>query len=52
MQERSDELLFTSLNQRVERLARFSGRHTALTDAVLASTVAATSVIGLRSRAG
>src|ERR1700691_3887024 len=47
MPERSEELLFTSLNQRVERLARFSGRHPALTDAVLASAVAATSVIGL-----
>lgn len=47
MPERSEELLFTSLNQRVERLARFSARHAALTDAVLASAVAATSVTGL-----
>ncbi len=47
MPDRSDELFFTSLNQRVERLARFSARHAALTDAGLAVVVAATSVIGL-----
>jgi signal transduction histidine kinase len=47
MAERSDELPFTWLNQRIERLSRFSARHALLTDAALALGAAALSVIGL-----
>jgi signal transduction histidine kinase len=47
MGDRSDELLFTWLNQRVERLTRFSARHPLLTDAVLAAGTAAISILGL-----
>jgi signal transduction histidine kinase len=47
MGDRSEEPLFTSLNQRVERLARFSADHPRLTDAALALLAAAVSVVGL-----
>jgi signal transduction histidine kinase len=47
MSDRSDELLFTWLNQRVERLTTFSARHRLLTDVVLALFAAALSIVGL-----
>jgi signal transduction histidine kinase len=47
MTERSDELPFAWLNQRVERLTGFSARHALLTDVVLASGAATVSVVGL-----
>ncbi len=47
MPDHSDELLFSWLNQRTERVARFSAAHRLLTDAVLAVVVAGTSVVGL-----
>ncbi len=47
MGDRSDELLFTWLNQRVERLTSLSARHRLLTDMVLAAGTAATSIVGL-----
>jgi signal transduction histidine kinase len=47
MSDRSDELLFTWLNQRVERLTAMSARHRLLTDLVLALLAAAASVAGL-----
>ncbi len=47
MTDHSDELLFTWLNQRIERVARFSATHPFLTDAVLAVAVAVVSVAGL-----
>ena len=50
MAEQSEELLFTWLNQRVERIARLSSRYPLLTDAVVALAVAALSVIGLASQ--
>ena len=50
MNDRSDELLFTWLNQRLERLATFSARHRLLTDLVLALLAAALSVVGLMAQ--
>jgi signal transduction histidine kinase len=47
MADHSDELLFSWLNQRIERIARFSGAHRMLTDAVLAIVVAGVSIVGL-----
>jgi signal transduction histidine kinase len=47
MSDRSDELLFAWLNQRVERLTAFSARHRFLTDVVLALLAAASSIAGL-----
>ncbi len=47
MSDRSDELLFTWLNQRVERLTAFSARHALLTDMALALACAAVGVVGL-----
>jgi signal transduction histidine kinase len=47
MSNRSDELLFSWLNQRVERLTAFSARHRLLTDLVLSLLAAALSVGGL-----
>jgi signal transduction histidine kinase len=50
MAQRSDELPFTWLNQRVERLTGFSARHPLLTDSLLATGSAAVSVVGLISQ--
>lgn len=47
MADHSEELLFTGLNQRIERVARFSASHPLLTDALLASAIAAASIVGL-----
>jgi signal transduction histidine kinase len=47
MSDRSDELLFTWLNQRVERLTAFSARRSLLTDLALALLAAALSIAGL-----
>jgi signal transduction histidine kinase len=47
MSDRSDELLFAWLNQRVERLTAFSARHRLLTDLVLALLAASISIAGL-----
>jgi len=47
MSDRSDELLFTWLNQRVERLTALSARHRLLTDLVLALLAAGVSIAGL-----
>ena len=47
MAEHSDELLFSWLNQRVERVSRLTTRHPLLTGALLAAAIAAASVIGL-----
>jgi signal transduction histidine kinase len=47
MSDRSDELLFGWLNQRVERLSAFSARRRLLTDLALALMAAALSVGGL-----
>jgi signal transduction histidine kinase len=47
MSDRADELLFTWLNQRVERLTAFSARRRLLTDLVLALLAAALSIAGL-----
>jgi signal transduction histidine kinase len=50
MSDRSDELLFAWLNQRVERLTTFSARHRPLTDLVLALFAAALSIAGLMAQ--
>jgi signal transduction histidine kinase len=50
MNDRSDELLFTWLNQRAERLTAFSARHRLFTDLVLALLAAALSVAGLTAQ--
>ncbi len=50
MADHSDELLFTGLNQRIERIARFSAAHPLLTDALLASVVASASIVGLAAQ--
>jgi signal transduction histidine kinase len=50
MADHSDELLFTGLNQRIERVARFSAAHPLLTDALLAFVVASASVVGLAAQ--
>jgi hypothetical protein len=47
MPDRAEEPLFTSLNQHVERAARFSASHPLLTDAALALVAAAGSTTGL-----
>jgi signal transduction histidine kinase len=47
MAEHSDELLFTWLNQRVERAARLMARHPLLVDSGLAAGTAGASVVGL-----
>jgi signal transduction histidine kinase len=47
MAAHSDELLFRWLNQRVERVLRWTVRHPVLVDAGLASATLAASVIGL-----
>jgi signal transduction histidine kinase len=47
MREPAAEPLFTTLNQRLERLIGFSGRHALLTDVTLAAGAATTSVVGL-----
>jgi signal transduction histidine kinase len=47
MAEHSDELLFSWLNQRVERVGRLAARHPLMVGAVLAAGTAAASVIGL-----
>ncbi len=50
MAEHSDELLFTWLNQRVERVTRLSARYPLLTDVLVAFALAAVSVVGLASQ--
>jgi signal transduction histidine kinase len=47
MGEHTDELLFTWLNQRVERVGRLAARHPLIVGSVLAAGTAAASVIGL-----
>ena len=47
MADHSDELLFTGLNQRIERVARLSAAHPLLTDALLAFMLASASSVGL-----
>jgi signal transduction histidine kinase len=47
MGERSDEPLFTNLNQCFERVARLSAQHPLVTDATLALIAAAVSLVGL-----
>jgi signal transduction histidine kinase len=47
MVEHSDELLFSWLNQRIERVGRWAARHPLIVGAVLAVGTAAASVIGL-----
>ncbi len=47
MADYSDELLFSWLNQRIDRVVRFSAAHGLLTDAVLAFGIACVSVAGL-----
>jgi signal transduction histidine kinase len=47
MNDRSDELLFTWLNQRVERVTGYGARHPLTTDALLALLCAALGVAGL-----
>jgi signal transduction histidine kinase len=50
MNDRSDELVFAWLNQRVERLTGYSARHRLLTDVVLALLAAALSLGGLSAQ--
>jgi signal transduction histidine kinase len=50
MSERSDELVFTWLNERAQRLARVSDRHPLLVDLGIAVGTAAVSLIGLSTQ--